>query len=83
MFKNPDDSHDHSRGVLDMLYQYDSFLDSIKVVADMGQTPRLLTPAEVYTNDLIAGANNFDHAAVAKDAKAFKLTPVFAKVAIK
>lgn len=36
MFKNPEDSHDHSRGVLDMLYQYDSFLDSIKVVADMG-----------------------------------------------
>ena len=57
--------------------------DYLKVVADMGQTPRLLTPAEVYTNDLIAGANNFDHDAVAKDAKAFKLTPVFAKVAIK
>ena len=49
----------------------------------MGQTTRLLSPTEVYTNDLIAGANNFDHDAVAKDAKAFKLTPVFAKVTIK
>jgi SAM-dependent methyltransferase len=36
VFKNPEESHEHSRGVLDMLYQYDSFLDSIKVVADMG-----------------------------------------------
>jgi SAM-dependent methyltransferase len=36
VFKNPQESHEHSRGVLDMLYQYDTFLDSIKVVADMG-----------------------------------------------
>lgn len=57
--------------------------DYLKVVADMGQTPRLLSPAETYSNALIVGANNFDHAAVAKDAKGYKLSGVFAKVVIK
>ena len=36
VFKNALESHQHSRDVLDMLYQYDSFMDSITVVADMG-----------------------------------------------
>ena len=49
----------------------------------MGQTPRLIAPSEAYSNALIKGANTFDHKAVAKDAKAYKLSPVFAKVAIK
>ena len=35
-FRNTLESHEHSRDVLDMLYQYDSFMDSIQVVADMG-----------------------------------------------
>jgi hypothetical protein len=35
-FKNALESHEHSRDVLDMLYQYDTFMDSVKVVADMG-----------------------------------------------
>lgn len=35
-FKNAYDSHDHSRGILDLLYGYDSFLDSLSVVADVG-----------------------------------------------
>jgi hypothetical protein len=35
-FKNTEDSHAHSRAVLDMLYEYDSFMDSLEVVADMG-----------------------------------------------
>jgi hypothetical protein len=35
-FKNPLESHEHSLDVLNMLYQYDSFMDSIRVVADMG-----------------------------------------------
>jgi len=35
-FKNALESHEHSRDVLDMLYQYDSFMDSIQVIADMG-----------------------------------------------
>mgnify|MGYP003704878173 CR=1 FL=1 len=36
MFKNPQESHEHSLDVLKMLYEYDSFLDSLKVIADMG-----------------------------------------------
>ena len=35
-FKNAYDSHDHSRGILDLIYGYDSFLDSLSVVADFG-----------------------------------------------
>jgi NitT/TauT family transport system substrate-binding protein len=65
-------------------YHYPAaWADYLKVVADMGQTPRLIKPSEAYSNALIAGANKFDRKAVAKDAKAFKLSPVFAKVAIK
>jgi SAM-dependent methyltransferase len=36
LFKNALASHDHSLEVLELLYGYDSFLDSISVVADMG-----------------------------------------------
>lgn len=35
-FKNVYESHDHSRGILDLVYGYDSFLDSLSVVADFG-----------------------------------------------
>ena len=35
-FKNAYASHEHSLEVLNMLYTYDSFLDSLTVIADMG-----------------------------------------------
>ena len=35
-FKNALASHEHSLKILDLLYTYDSFMDGIKVVADMG-----------------------------------------------
>ena len=35
-FKNPQESHNHSKETLDIIYGYDSFLDSLEVVADMG-----------------------------------------------
>jgi SAM-dependent methyltransferase len=35
-FRNAYDSHDHSMQILELLYGYDSFLDSLSVVADMG-----------------------------------------------
>lgn len=35
-FKNPESSHAHSLPVLNLLYQYDSFLDSLEVIADYG-----------------------------------------------
>ena len=35
-FKNAQSSHEHSKYILDLLYGYDSFLDSLTVVADFG-----------------------------------------------
>ena len=35
-FKNAQESHEHSRKILDILYGYDSFLDSLETVADFG-----------------------------------------------
>jgi trans-aconitate methyltransferase len=35
-FRNAHDSHEHSLQILDLIYLYDSFLDSLSVVADMG-----------------------------------------------
>lgn len=35
-FRTVEDSHAHSREILDLIYQYDSFLDSLTVIADMG-----------------------------------------------
>lgn len=35
-FKNSLESHAHSRQILDLLYTYDTFLDSLKVIADFG-----------------------------------------------
>ena len=36
LFKNPYYSHEHSLEVLNLIYGYDSFLDNIRSVADMG-----------------------------------------------
>lgn len=36
LFKNAFDSHNNSLEILNMLYGYDSFLDNLRVVADMG-----------------------------------------------
>ena len=36
LFKNPQESHNHSKKILDILYGYDTFLDSLEIVADFG-----------------------------------------------
>jgi SAM-dependent methyltransferase len=36
MFRNSEESHQHSLQTLNQLYQYDDFMDSIKTVADLG-----------------------------------------------
>ena len=36
LFKNPYYSHEHSLEVLNLIHGYDSFLDNIRSVADMG-----------------------------------------------
>ena len=35
-FRNPYESHDHSLHTLELIYGYDSFLDSLTRVADIG-----------------------------------------------
>lgn len=35
-FKNPYESHEHSLQILELLYGYDTFLDSLEVICDMG-----------------------------------------------
>lgn len=35
-FKNATQSHEHSLQILNLLYEYDDFMDSIKVITDMG-----------------------------------------------
>jgi len=35
-FKNPQESHQHSRQTMDLIYEFDTFLDSLEVIADMG-----------------------------------------------
>lgn len=36
LFKNAEQSYQHSQPIRDLLYQYDSFLDSLEVIADYG-----------------------------------------------
>lgn len=36
LFKNNQESHEHTQFIRDLLYQYDSFLDSLEVIADFG-----------------------------------------------
>ena len=51
----------------------------LKIVHDLGQTKKLLTPADATTNELQAAANkNADRAKAIADAKAFKLDKDFA-----
>ena len=51
----------------------------LKIVHDLGQTKKLLKPADATTNELQAAANkNADRAKAIADAKAFKLDKDFA-----
>src|SRR4051812_28668310 len=51
----------------------------LKIVHDLGQTKKLLTPADVFTNELQAAANKkADRATARADAKKFKLDKDFA-----
>ena len=36
IFKNSTQSHEHSLQILNLLYEYDDFMDSVKVITDMG-----------------------------------------------
>jgi NitT/TauT family transport system substrate-binding protein len=53
----------------------------LKVVHDLGQTKKLLSASDVYTNDLLNAANKkADVATARKDAKAFKLSSTWQAV---
>jgi len=53
----------------------------LKVVHDLGQTKKALSPSDVYTNSLVTAANSkADKATAIKDAKAFKLNATFQAV---
>jgi SAM-dependent methyltransferase len=69
VFKNPQESHEHSLDFLKMLYEYDSFLDSLKVVADMGCGSGLDTKwwAELTTRDDPPEPHNYIVYAVDRD----------------
>jgi len=69
VFKNSEESHEHSLDVLNMLYQYDSFLDSLKVIADMGCGSGLDVKwwAELTTRDDPPEPHNYIVYAVDKD----------------
>lgn len=53
-FRNPEESHAHSRQTLDVLYEHDDFMESIGRVADLGSGPQALDAlwwASVTTRD--------------------------------
>ena len=53
----------------------------LSIVHGLGQTKARLTPAAVYTNNLVAAGNKkADKATAVKDAKAFKLNSTWQKV---
>ena len=56
----------------------------LKIVKDLGQTKRLLSPSEVFTNELQAAANKKADVGKARaDARAFKLNAAFAKTKVR
>jgi SAM-dependent methyltransferase len=71
VFKNQYDSHEHSLDILNMLYEYDSFLDSLKVIADMGCGCGLDAKwwAELATRDNPPEPHNYTVYAIDKNIK--------------
>lgn len=70
-FKNAYESHEHSRKTLDLLYGYDSFLDSLEYVADFGCGTGIDTHwwATLETRDDPPEPRNYITYAVDKDLK--------------
>lgn len=68
-FKNAYESHDHSLQTLELIYGYDSFLDSINVIADMGCGEGLDTEwwATLETRDDPPRPRNYEVYAVDKN----------------
>lgn len=69
LFKNPYISHEHSLEVLNLLYGYDSFLDSLSTIADMGCGAGLDAEwwASLMTRDEPAEPRNYTVYAIDQD----------------
>ncbi len=76
LFKNPYQSHEHSLEVLDLLYGYDSYLDNLKTIADMGCGVGLDSQwfATLMTRDDPPEPRNYKVFAVDKDLRKFDTT---------
>ncbi len=61
------------------LNAWETYLD---IIAELGQTKKRLPLDQVATNDLIAAANDFNHAKVERDAKNFKLNDTWKNVKV-
>ncbi len=71
LFRNAHASHDHSLGILKYLYEYDSFLDNLRVIADMGCGAGLDAKwwATLHTRDNPPEPHNYTVYAVDKNIK--------------
>lgn len=56
----------------------DGWNDYLSVIADLGQTSKVLDPGVVYTNELLEAGNDIDVDRVIADAEAFELDEDFA-----
>ena len=70
-FRNPESSHEHSLEILNVIYGYDSFLDSLRVIADMGCGGGLDSKwfAELWTRDEPPEPRNYTVYAVDQNIK--------------
>lgn len=74
LFKNTEASYQHTQFIRDLLYQYDSFLDSLEVIADFGCGPGLDIEwwAKLETRDDPPEPRNYLCYAVDKNIKQIK-----------
>jgi len=63
-------------------FELNGWKNYLDIIYKLGQTKKLLPLANVATNDLIKGANDFDHARVEKDAKSFPLNDTWKDVQV-
>jgi NitT/TauT family transport system substrate-binding protein len=61
-------------------HDLDSWSLFFKTLREIGQISTAINPADVITNDFVAGANTFDAAKVKADAEAYKLPPEYEAV---
>ena len=63
-------------------FELNGWKNYLNIIYKLGQTKKLLPLQNVATNDLIREANNFDHARVERDAKAFQLNDTWQNVEV-